>query len=158
MPLWLAHRTWAFLWDTLGDSPWWPGTFLFRDHSSPRTRLSSTVYPSNLDFLCSSSNISSFSTWAMGLIWSWSGLPIPLASQYLLKILLSGTSGGEEDFDDLRPMSWSIGSRPPISARASSPAQGTLLAFQCTRCASLIFLWDDADRFRIQGAHSMAPL
>ena len=108
--------------------------FPFDDFGLPRTGSSSTVYPSNLDSLCSSSGISSSSAWALGLIWNGSEPLNPLAPQQPLKILLLDSSDGEEGFDVLRPISWPVESCPPMGARAFSPAQGTFLAFQRMRC------------------------
>ena len=68
MLLWLAHCVRNFLWDARRDCFWWHGAFPFRDLGLPRTRSSSVVYPGSLDSLCSSSDISSSSAWAMGLI------------------------------------------------------------------------------------------
>ena len=82
MPLWPAYGARAFHWDALGDSPWWRGTSPFRDLGLLRTGSSSASHPGGLDFLCSSSDISSSSAWAMGLIWNGSGSPIPLAPHY----------------------------------------------------------------------------
>ena len=48
--------------------------------------------------------------------------------------MLLGFSDGGEDFDVLGPTSWPVESCSPMGARVSSPAQGTLLAFRCTRC------------------------
>ena len=48
--------------------------------------------------------------------------------------MLSGSSGGEEDFDILGPKSCLVESCFPMGARASSATYGTLLTFQCTRC------------------------
>ena len=42
----------------------------FHDFGLPRTGSSSAVYPGSLDSLCSSSGISSYSAWALGLIWN----------------------------------------------------------------------------------------
>ena len=70
MLLWLAHWARNFLWDTRRDCLWQRGAFPFCDFGLPRTGSSSVVYPSSLDFLCSSSSISSSSAWALVLIWN----------------------------------------------------------------------------------------
>ena len=154
----MAYCARNFLWDARGDYFWRRGAFPLCDFGLPRIGLSSAVYPSNLDSLCSSSNISSSSAWAMGPIWNGPGSPDPLAPQYPFKILLSCSSGREEDFDALGPTSWPVESCSPVVARASSPAQGMLLVFWCTRCAVINTLIDDSDCFDIQSVHSMAPL
>ena len=51
--------------------------------------------------------------------------------------MLPGSSDGEEDFDVLEPMSWPVESCSPIGTGASSPVQGTLLVFRCTRCTAI---------------------
>ena len=48
--------------------------------------------------------------------------------------MLPGSLGGEEDFDVLRPKSWSVESCFPMGARVSSATQGSLLTFWRTRC------------------------
>ena len=48
--------------------------------------------------------------------------------------MLFGSSDKEEDFDVLGPIPWLVESCSPMGVRASLPTQGTLLAFQCTRC------------------------
>ena len=59
-----------------GDCPWWCAAFSFRDLGLPRTGLSSTASPSSSDLLCSFSDISSTSVWALGLIWNGLGYQI----------------------------------------------------------------------------------
>ena len=49
-----------------GDMAFFP----FCDFGLPRIGSSSVVYPGSLDSLCSSSDISSSSAWALGLIWN----------------------------------------------------------------------------------------
>ena len=83
MLLWLAHCAGNFLWDAQRDCLWRCGAFPFRDFGLPRTGSSSVVYPNSLDSLCSSSNISSSSAWAMGPIWNGPRSPDPLAPQYI---------------------------------------------------------------------------
>ena len=68
-----------FVWDVRGGCLQGRAAFSFRDLGSPRTGLSSATSPGSLDFLCSSSDISSSSAWALGLIWNELGLPNPLA-------------------------------------------------------------------------------
>ena len=70
MLLWLAHWARNFLWDARGDCLWQCGAFPFCDFGLPRTGSSSVVYPGSLDSLCSPSDISSSSAWALGLIWN----------------------------------------------------------------------------------------
>ena len=70
MLLWLAHWTRNFLLDAWGDCLWQRSAFPFYDFGLPRTGSSSAVYPGSLDSLCSSSGISSYSAWALGLIWN----------------------------------------------------------------------------------------
>ena len=48
--------------------------------------------------------------------------------------MLPGSSDKKEDFDVLRPTSWSIESCFPMGARVSSSTHGTLLALRRTRC------------------------
>ena len=84
MLLWLAHWARNFVWDARGDCLWRRGAFPFCDFGLPRTRSSSVVYPGSLDFLCSSSGISSSSALALGLIWNGPESLDPLAPQYAL--------------------------------------------------------------------------
>ena len=48
--------------------------------------------------------------------------------------MLPGSSDREEDFDVLRPTSWSIESCFLMGVRLSSSTHGTLLALRRTRC------------------------
>ena len=72
------------LWFPLGRSgrlPLWHAAFSLRDLGLLRIGLPSTTSPGNSDLLRSSSDISSSSAWALGLIWSGPGLPDSLAPQ-----------------------------------------------------------------------------
>ena len=57
-----------------------------------------------------------------------------MCSSDLLKILLSGSSDGEEDFDILGPTSWPVESCFPMGARVSLSTHDTLLALRRMRC------------------------
>ena len=107
--------------------------FLSHDFGLPRRGSSSAVQFGGLDSLHSFSGTSSSSTWALGLISNGPESPDPLAPQQPLKILLSGSSDGEEDFDVLGPTSWSVESCFPMGARVSSSTHDTVLVFLRTR-------------------------
>ena len=133
MLLWLAHRAWNLFYDPRGDCLEQRGAFLSCDFGLPRTRSSSAVHFGSLDSLHSFSGISSSSVWALGLILNGPESPDPLAPQQPLKILLSGSSDGEEDFDVPGLTSWPVESCFPMGARVSSSTHDTLLALRRTR-------------------------
>ena len=70
-----------FAWDALGGCLYGHAALPSYDFGWPRTGLSSAMSLDNLDPLCSSSGISSSSAWALGLVWSGSGLLSSLTPQ-----------------------------------------------------------------------------
>ena len=77
-----------FAWDAWGGYLYGCAAFSFCDLGSPRTGLSSAMSPGSLDLLCSSSGISSFLAWALGLIWNGLRLPNPLAPHMYIYIYI----------------------------------------------------------------------
>ena len=71
----------------------------------------------------------------LGIDMKWAEVPRSFGPTITPQILMPGSSDGEEDFDVLGPISWPVEFCSPMGARASSPAQGTLLAFRYARCA-----------------------
>ena len=88
---WLTHCTCHFSWDALGSCLWWHAALPFYDLIWPRTRLSSTMFLGNLDFLYLSSDISFSSARALSLVQSGPGLPNSLTPHPLFYIYFRET-------------------------------------------------------------------
>ena len=160
MLLWLAHRDWNLFCNPWRDCLGRRGTFLSCDFGLPRTGSFLAVQSGSLDSLHSSSGTSSFSAWALGLIWNGSkplelSGPIIAPQNHVARLL--GQRGGFWRSQAHIMVGWVLF---PYGCRVPSSTNGTLLALRRARCIVInaFFFLDNANHFGIRNVYSMTHL